>query len=121
MPKTIFKYDGRNKPHQLKTLISIAETQGIKVCSNFKVNVSSYPFFVFKTSDGEKEVYGSGDVDDGITFEKMVMKLCDVSTRELKLTDDYTAIINKESRVVEVGCQKIPFKKVDELHKLIHE
>jgi hypothetical protein len=40
---------------------------------------------------------------------------------ELKLTDDYTAIINKESRVVEVGCQKIPFKKVDELHKLIHE
>lgn len=39
----------------------------------------------------------------------------------LQLNEQYTAEINRENKEVKVGCQTIPFEKIDELHKLIHE
>jgi hypothetical protein len=41
--------------------------------------------------------------------------------KTIKLTNDYKAIINYSKEVVEVGCQTIPFSKVEELAKLIKE
>lgn len=38
-----------------------------------------------------------------------------------KLTDDYTAIINKPHGRIHVGCQRIPIEKVRELVKLYDE
>ena len=34
---------------------------------------------------------------------------------------EYTAKVYHSSKTVEVGCQTIPFKQVDDLHKLIHQ
>lgn len=39
---------------------------------------------------------------------------------ELQLTSDYKAVINKDDKTVKVGCQTIPFDKINELHKLIN-
>lgn len=39
---------------------------------------------------------------------------------ELQLTGDYKAVINKDDKTVKVGCQTIPFDKINELHKLIN-
>jgi hypothetical protein len=42
-------------------------------------------------------------------------------TKILKLTDDYTAIVDYTKQVVNVGCQVIPFETVEKLAKLIKE
>jgi len=39
----------------------------------------------------------------------------------IPLTRDYNATVNKRDQVVEVGCQNIPFAKIDELYNLIHQ
>lgn len=41
--------------------------------------------------------------------------------RTLKLTSDYNAKVDYTNSIVEVGCQSIPFSKVEELYKLIKE
>ena len=38
----------------------------------------------------------------------------------MRLTKDYEAIVDYKTKFVTVGCQKIPFDRVDELHYLIH-
>jgi len=40
---------------------------------------------------------------------------------ELQLTSDYKAVINKDDKTVKVGCQTIPFGKINKLHKLINQ
>jgi hypothetical protein len=37
----------------------------------------------------------------------------------IKLTDQYTAVIDRDNRVVNVGCQVIPFDKVMELYEAL--
>ena len=44
-----------------------------------------------------------------------------VTTATLKLTSDYSAVVDYKESIVNVGCQKIPFNKVEELHKLINQ
>lgn len=39
---------------------------------------------------------------------------------KLELTTEYTAVVDKENKVVRVGCQTIPFEKVEELIKIIN-
>lgn len=50
-------------------------------------------------------------------------KECYKSTKEetLELTSINTAKIDRENEFVEVGCQKIPFDKVNELYMLINK
>ncbi len=40
-------------------------------------------------------------------------------SNNIKLNNDYTATINKTNKVVEIGCQKIPFEAIEELYKAI--
>ena len=37
----------------------------------------------------------------------------------IKLNDEYTAIIKGDTEIVEVGCQNIPFSKIEEVYKAI--
>lgn len=39
---------------------------------------------------------------------------------KIKLTNDYDAVVNTADKIVNVGCQRIPFDKIDELYKAIH-
>jgi hypothetical protein len=38
----------------------------------------------------------------------------------VKLTDDYNAIVNPNEQTVSVGCQTIPFYRIEELYKAMH-
>ncbi len=40
---------------------------------------------------------------------------------QIKLNSQYTAIINKDTKTVKVGCSEFEFKVVDELYNAIHE
>jgi hypothetical protein len=40
---------------------------------------------------------------------------------EIKLTSDYDAKINFTKKVITVGCQTIPFSKIEEIHGIIKD
>ena len=54
------------------------------------------------------------DVRNEITLTDLYLNKRD----SVKLTEDYTAFV--KDGFVKVGCQEIPFEKIDELHNLIH-
>lgn len=63
------------------------------------------------------EVYESIINSISLTIEKKKL-LFPIDT--IQLTESYKAVVKKEEKIVEVGCQRIPFEKVEELHKLIN-
>lgn len=40
---------------------------------------------------------------------------------EIKLTSDYDAKINFTKKIITVGCQTIPFSKIEEIHDIIKD
>lgn len=42
-------------------------------------------------------------------------------TTTFKLNDDYTAVVNSRTKTITIGCQNIPFSKVNELYNLINQ
>ena len=104
----------------LKALFSIAKDSGVKVCSIYEEERTQWPHFTLDTEDGQ--VLGSRYEYTPITFEEMVEKIANFKTATvLQLTDKYDAIINYSERVVEVGCQVIPFDKVKEVREKIKD
>jgi len=100
-----------------KGLVAIAQENDIEVCERYlKEGFGNYPFF---TLDGSV-VFGSIHSVDAkvVSIDKMI-ELLSGKRSELKLNDDYTAIINHEDEVVEVGCQKFGFDKIEELYNFI--
>lgn len=55
--------------------------------------------------------------DEAVKYAKEYLEHKQIKT--LELTKDYTAKIDMKNKVVVVGCQTIPFSKVDELHHMI--
>lgn len=84
---------------------------------------------------GNHVIYINNDKPDGwddckrvrpntISFESWALvknvKL-GIPNKTLKLTSTYTADVNYNTKMVQVGCQSISFSKVEELYKLIVE
>jgi len=111
-------------PHVFKMLLSIAKSKKITVCESYiEDGIKEWPLFVFHPKDsvqisGQKRLIG----DEEVTLDEMIELLENYDrSDELKLTSDYTAIINRKDKIVEVGCQKIPFDKVNELFELVNK
>jgi len=110
--------------HVFGMLLSIAKSKKITVCESYiEDGIKEWPLFVFNPKDetqisGQKRTLG----DEEVTLEEMIELLenYDRSDR-LELTSDYTAVINRGEKIVEVGCQKIPFDKVNELFELVNK
>jgi len=52
------------------------------------------------------------------------MEYCDNwenQSKEIKLTNDYNAQIDKVNKIVTVGCQKIPYYVIDELYEEMYK
>jgi hypothetical protein len=83
---------------------------------NSKLSVPSYSF---SCTDGQ--VFNlETEWDDALEYAKQYLE--SIKTKDkLVLTSDYTANIDRENGLVVVGCQKIPFYKVNELYKLINK
>jgi hypothetical protein len=70
------------------------------------------------------EVYGYSSNMQATSLSKSNRTLLwkrDGGAIELRLTKDYMAFIDLKNKVIIVGCQTIPFDKVEELHKIMHK
>jgi hypothetical protein len=83
---------------------------------NSKESVPSYSF-----SCTEGDVFNlETEWSEALAYAKQYLK--SIKTKDkLVLSSDYTAKIDRENGLVVVGCQEIPFYKVNELYKLINK
>lgn len=95
-------------------LIAIAESKNIKVCTNYKANINKWPYFALLGG----EVVGSRE-QNGIlvTCGRMIEILSNI--RSVVLNESYKAIIDKELKVINVGCQEFPLSVIKEMHDII--
>jgi len=106
----------------LNALFQLAKANDIEVCSTYKSSgAERWPYFVFDPS--RPKVIGSRSTEGNrlkLSLEEMMAKLVGYTAPvTLQLTSDYTAVVHIKEKIVEVGCQKIPFDKVKELYELI--
>jgi hypothetical protein len=111
--------------HVLNMLFAIAESKNITVCENYRSGgVVKRPVFMFNPDKNDVQISGIRHIDDErrVSLTEMIelLEKYDVPDK-LRLTSDYIAIVNRENKIVEVGCQKIPFDKVNELYELINK
>jgi hypothetical protein len=69
------------------------------------------------------EVWSYSNNSQAASMEKKDRKLLwkRVDNDRVKLNDQYTAIINQNTKQITVGCQTIDFAKIDELYNMIHK
>ena len=68
-----------------------------------------------------------GDVSQDFAKLDIIKSIEEITEKEyldqmnkvVALNKDYSAVINKETRIVKVGCQEFPFSKIEELYKAI--
>ncbi len=82
---------------------------------NLKFPDENYPYICW---DGKHLVQTKGQLhyDRTVTSITEFISLFTTSEKTVILNDQYTAKINYDEKVVEVGCQKIAFEKVKELY-----
>jgi hypothetical protein len=86
-----------------------------------EVNYESWQILGFDPADQDINSYSARDTFD-YEWPKdatEIINLIVTAPVVISLTDDYDAKINTKDSVVEVGCQKIPFAKIEELYNLI--
>jgi len=110
----------------LDMLFSIAESKNIEICKAYK-SQGPKVWNVFKFDKSRNKVIGLQEILDCneyniISLESMIIALESYNPiARIKLTDDYTAILDTENCIVTVGCQTIPFYKVKELYNAIYK
>lgn len=109
--------------YQFKALIEIARLKQLSICETYlEEGRLIWPIFQFNVVPDEGYSIVGGQHTTGAeikSFEKMIDILYNTTVESFKLTDDYTAVLDRENFVVKVGCQEIPFNKVKELYDLI--
>lgn len=106
---------------QFNALITIAKNKELSVCTHYQSEGhEKWPWFIFRSVEGEILGMRSTEYDSSkISFEEMIEKMMNFVPNFLRLNEEYTAVVNREKRVIEVGCQKFTFEKVEELYNFI--
>jgi len=109
--------------YQFKALIEIAKLKDLSICETYlEEGREMWSIFQFNVVPDEGyHIVGCQHTTGAEikSLEKMIDILYNTTIESLKLTKDYTAILDRENFVVRVGCQEIPFNKVKELYDLI--
>lgn len=117
----------------MNALRDYAHSKGVKIYANRvkvdEIYYSDYNSLHFSDTDGisgyswDSYPRAVNPKYNVLSIEQFIQK-CDTYEKkqitEIELTSSYSAVINKNSKTIQVGCQTIPFDKVDELYKLIH-
>ena len=106
-------------------LIGKAKENGLDVCENYERyanegDLQGYDYFHLdekrKDISGTTSRYYNKTV---ISIDEMMEEIKKYKHTRIKLTDQYTAVIDRDNRVVNVGCQVISFDKVMELYEAL--
>lgn len=113
--------------YQFEALIEMAKFKNFTICEAYlEEGWGRWPIFQFSAfADHGYHVVG-GQYQSASTvvvksFERMIEILFTEVTESIELTNDYTAVLDRKNHIVKVGCQEIPFSKVEELYKLINK
>lgn len=111
--------------YEFETLITLAISKKLNICNIYrKEGWKDWPYVKFSPDDtylGDN-VYGSKSSQGTVVnFIELLQLMCEGDKNRLELTEEYTAVLDRENRVVKVGCQNIPFSKVEDLYKLINK
>lgn len=110
------------------SLLKYAKSKGIKTSKDtetgwkdsYKMGFKNIAFDAStNTLCGNSSYLGDSTNKMWITIDEFIDHCNSFKQSKLELTSDYTANIDFSTEVVNVGCQKIPFKKVEELYNLI--
>lgn len=109
-----------------KSLIEIAKNQGLRVCDVYEREIDSWEFMLNDDSNIDWHILGvKKEATHGIKIlspGQMMDKILKVKpTINIRLNNDYEAIIDIEKGIVEVGCQKIPFDAVEAVFHAINK
>jgi hypothetical protein len=111
-------------PELVLFLIGKAKESGLDVCGFYESyantgDVRRYTYFKLDKTD--KMIVGNTGENGGekISIDEMMEEIKSYKYTKIKLTDQYTAVIDRDNRVVNVGCQVIPFDKVMELYEAL--
>jgi len=107
------------------SLLRYAKDKGVPVYTGaFNSDYEEYPNICFDgnelcgTSSSRKYL---GEEKTFITIDEFI-KYCDNWEKQtLQLTSDYKAVVDYSKSIVNVGCQAIPFSKINELFYLINK
>ena len=99
-------------------MFDIAKENGVKVCATYEEEKTHWKYFVFNLS--ENEVIGAGhSYQQIVSIDEMVDRLINGKLNQLKLNENYLAVINRETSIVTVGCQNFSFEVINKLAELI--
>ena len=102
----------------LQSMFDIAKENGIEVCANYEEEKTRWEYFVFNLF--ENEVVGSkASLGESVSIDEMVDSLTESKLNQLKLNENYLAVINRETSIVTVGCQNFSFEVNNKLAELI--
>jgi hypothetical protein len=106
---------------QFDALVTIAKERQLSVCTQYQSEGhEKWPWFAFRSIEDEIIGMRTTDFDSTqISFEQMIEKLMKFVPYILHLNGECTAILNREERFIEVGCQKFTFEKIEELYNFI--
>ena len=111
--------------HHFETLMAVAKSKELSICEDYlEDGYEEWPVFLLRL-DGLDGFHVAGahnlfpEEYTQVSFDKMLQIICEETLDVIKLTDEYTAFLDREKFVVRVGCQEIPFSKVEELYNLI--
>jgi hypothetical protein len=106
---------------QFDALVTIAKNKELSVCTHYQsIGHEKWPWFAF--NDAEDEIIGMRTTEYSstpISFEEMIKKLMGFVPYILHLNEEYTAVVKRQERFVQVGCQEFTFEKIEELYNFI--
>jgi hypothetical protein len=99
----------------LDLLFAIANKRGLYICENYQYERhGSWEYFQYRVD--EKQIIGScQDTGEVISIDEMIDLLEESKQINFKLNCAYTAIIDKQTKKVIVGCQEFDFNVIKEL------
>lgn len=115
----IYSYKTSGNRAVIDTLFALAEDNKFEVCPIYSANPTNWNYLMVDTK--RNEVFGSGAGENSVDLETMVEVLSRYMRFDFKLSDTYTAIVDRKTRTVQVGCQTFSFDLVQELANKLND
>lgn len=116
-----YTYKTRNNRAVIDMLFALAEENKFDVCPTYKASPTNWNYL--KVDTKRNEVFGTDASENSVDLEAMVIVLSRNRNRrfDFKLSDEYTAIVDRKSRTVQVGCQTFSFDLIQEFANKLND